>query len=102
MLALARAVSARPKLLLVDEMSLGLAPIIVDHLLPVLRTVALELGAGVLLVEQHVAMVLAVSDRAYLMDRGRILASGSAAELAGRTDLLEAGYLGTVQDGAQG
>jgi branched-chain amino acid transport system ATP-binding protein len=96
MLALARAVSARPKLLLVDEMSLGLAPIIVEHLLPVLRSVALELGAGVLLVEQHVAMVLAVSDRAYLMDRGTILAAGTAAELAGRPELLEAGYLGTV------
>lgn len=99
MLALARAVSARPKLLLVDEMSLGLAPIIVEHLLPVLRSVALELGAGVLLVEQHVAMVLAVSDRAYLMDRGTILASGTAAELAARPELLEAGYLGTVDDG---
>ena len=73
MLALARAVLGRPRLLMVDEMSLGLAPIIVDHLLPVLRSIALELGAGVLLVEQHVALVLAVSDRAYLMDRGTIL-----------------------------
>ncbi len=94
MVALARAVLGRPRLLMVDEMSLGLAPIIVDHLLPVLRSIAQELGAGVLLVEQHVALVLAVSDRAYLMDRGTILASGAASELAERSDLIESGYLG--------
>ena len=94
MVALARAVLGRPRLLMVDEMSLGLAPIIVDHLLPVLRSIAQELQAGVLLVEQHVSLVLAVSDRAYLMDRGRIAAAGDAAELAERTDLLESGYLG--------
>jgi branched-chain amino acid transport system ATP-binding protein len=98
MVALARAVLGRPRLLMVDEMSLGLAPIIVDHLLPVLRSIAQELGAGVLLVEQHVALVLAVSDRAYLMDRGTIVASGPAAELAGRSDLIESGYLGTAAD----
>ena len=99
MVALARAVLGRPRLLMVDEMSLGLAPIIVDHLLPVLRSIAQELYAGVLLVEQHVSLVLAVSDRAYLMDRGRIAASGDAAELAERTDLLESGYLGTGPEG---
>jgi len=98
MVALARAVLGRPKLLMVDEMSLGLAPIIVDHLLPVLRSIAHELQAGVLLVEQHVSLVLAVSDRAYLMDRGRIAATGDAAELAARTDLLESGYLGAASD----
>jgi branched-chain amino acid transport system ATP-binding protein len=101
MLALARAVLGRPRLLMVDEMSLGLAPIIVDHLLPVLRSIALELDAGVLLVEQHVALVLAVSDRAYLLDRGRVLVSGPASELAARTDLLESGYLGTVEGDAR-
>lgn len=99
MVALARAVLGRPRLLMVDEMSLGLAPIIVDRLLPVLRSIAIELGAGVLLVEQHVALVLAVSDRAYLMDRGTILAAGPAADLANNTDLIESGYLGTA-DGA--
>lgn len=98
MLALARAVLGRPKLLMVDEMSLGLAPVIVDHLLPVLRSIARELSAGVLLVEQHVALVLSVSDRAYLMDRGRIVTSGAAAEMAQRSDLIEAGYLGTAAD----
>lgn len=99
MLALARAVLGRPRLLMVDEMSLGLAPIIVDHLLPVLRSIALELDAGVLLVEQHVALVLAVSDRAYLLDRGRVVLSGAASDLAARSDLLESGYLGTVEGG---
>ena len=54
-----------------------------------------------LLVEQHVALVLAVSDRAYLMDRGTILASGPAAELAERSDLIESGYLGTVAEGSE-
>lgn len=97
MVALARAVLGRPRLLMVDEMSLGLAPIIVDHLLPVLRSIALELGAGVLLVEQHVALVLQVSDRAYLMDRGAILAAGPADEMAAQTELIESGYLGTVE-----
>lgn len=96
MVALARAVLGRPRLLMVDEMSLGLAPIIVDHLLPVLRSIAIELGAGVLLVEQHVALVLAVSDRAYLMDRGTILAAGPAADLANNTELIESGYLGAA------
>lgn len=100
MVALARAVLGRPRLLMVDEMSLGLAPIIVDRLLPVLRSIAIELGAGVLLVEQHVALVLAVSDRAYLMDRGTILAAGPAADLANNTDLIESGYLGTAGDPA--
>ncbi len=94
MVAIARAVLGRPRLVMVDEMSLGLAPIIVDRLLPVLRSIAKELNAGVLLVEQHVALVLAVSDRAYLMDRGTILASGPASEMAQRTALLESGYLG--------
>lgn len=98
MLALARAVIGRPKLLMVDEMSLGLAPIIIDHILPVLRSIAHELGAGVLLVEQHVALVLSVSDRAYLMDRGRIVTSGAAAEMAEHTELIESGYLGTIAE----
>ncbi|MFM8971611.1 MAG: ABC transporter ATP-binding protein [Actinomycetota bacterium] len=94
MLALARALVQEPRLLMVDEMSLGLAPIIVERLLPMLRTIATETGAGVLLVEQHVPMALAVADRAVVMSRGRDVASGTAAELAGRPDILEASYLG--------
>src|SRR5580693_6049553 len=65
MLAVGRALVTRPRLLLVDEMSLGLAPVIVERLLPILRRAADELGSSVLFVEQHVALALEVSDRAY-------------------------------------
>ncbi len=94
MCALARALVGRPKLLLVDEMSLGLAPIIVERLLPVLRSVADDTGCAVMVVEQHVHLALEIADRAYLLQRGRVAASGSAAELAADRTLLEAGYLG--------
>jgi len=94
MLALARALISRPRLLMVDELSLGLAPIIVEQLLPVLRTIAETTGAGVLIVEQHVHLALSISDRAYVLRRGRVTASGTAEELAGRPDLVEAGYFG--------
>ena len=95
MLALARALISAPRLLLVDELSLGLAPIIVERLLPVLRSVADDTGTGVLVVEQHVAMVLGVSDRAYLLQRGRVTVEGTGAELAGRLHEVEAGYFGS-------
>jgi ABC-type branched-subunit amino acid transport system ATPase component len=94
MLAMARAVVSEPKVLLVDEMSLGLAPIIVERLLPVVRDIAELTGAGVLLVEQHVHMALKVADRAYVMNNGRIVISGPADELRQRRDLLEVSYLG--------
>ena len=98
MLALARAVINRPKLLLVDEMSLGLAPIIVEGLLPVLRSIADETDAGVLVVEQHVSLVLSISDRAYLLNRGRVAHAGSASDIAADAARLEANYLGTTPD----
>jgi branched-chain amino acid transport system ATP-binding protein len=99
MLALARAVVSDPQLLLVDEMSLGLAPVIVEQLLPTLRTVAGRTGTGVLVVEQHVGLALSVADRAYLLSRGQVLASGSGADMAGNDALLEAGYLGGAPSG---
>lgn len=98
MLALARAVIGRPRLLLVDEMSLGLAPLIVESLMPVLRSIADDTGAGVLVVEQHVSMVLSIADRAYLLSHGRVEHSGLAADLAADVERIEAGYLGEVPD----
>jgi branched-chain amino acid transport system ATP-binding protein len=94
MLAVGRALVTRPGLLLVDEMSLGLAPVIVERLLPILRRVATEFSTSVLFVEQHVALALEISDRAYILTHGRISLEGSAAELAQRQELLAASYLG--------
>jgi len=94
MLAVGRALVTRPRLLLVDEMSLGLAPVIVERLLPILRRVATELGTSVLFVEQHVALALEISDRAYILAHGRIRLEGAAAELSQRQELLAASYLG--------
>ena len=94
MLAVGRALVTRPRLLLVDEMSLGLAPVIVERLIPILRRAADELGASVLFVEQHVALALDVADRAYVLTHGRIRLQGAAAELRERRELLAASYLG--------
>lgn len=94
MLAMARALTVSPKLLMVDEMSLGLAPIIVERLLPILRQIADETGAGVLLVEQHVHMALQVADRAYVLSHGELAMQGDAATLRNDRSLIEASYLG--------
>jgi len=99
MLALACALSRRPKILLADELSLGLAPIVVDRLLKTLRQAA-DSGVGVLLVEQHVHKALAVADRAYVMRRGRIGLTGDAADLRQRTRDIETTYLAEVPTGA--
>lgn len=96
MLALARALAGRPRVLLVDELSLGLSPTLVQRLLPELRAIARDTGIGVLLVEQHVPMALAVADRAYVLQSGSVAIEGPAAELARRSDLLRATYLGDV------
>ena len=94
MLAMARALVSKPKLLLVDEMSLGLAPIIVEQQLPIVRNIVDETGAGVLIVEQHVHLALQVADRGYVMNHGELVMSGSASDLLDSKDLLEASYLG--------
>jgi branched-chain amino acid transport system ATP-binding protein len=99
MLALARAVCSAPRLLLVDELSLGLAPIIVEQLLPVLRSIATDTRTGILVVEQHVSLVLEVADRASLLSQGRVIFEGTADEVRARPDLVEAGYLGDIHPG---
>ncbi len=93
MLSLARALGREPKVLLADELSLGLAPIIVANLLTAVRDAATERGVGVLLVEQHVRQALKVADRVYVMERGKITLSGTADEVAGQLDKIEAAYL---------
>jgi branched-chain amino acid transport system ATP-binding protein len=93
MLTLARAIARKPALLLADELSLGLAPLIVKRLLETVRRAATEHSSGVLLVEQHVRQALAIADRVYVMQRGEIVLSGTVGEVRGRVDEIEATYL---------
>lgn len=93
MLAMARAIIADPRLLLVDEMSLGLAPVIVEEMLPVVRAVA-DAGAAVVIVEQHIHLALELADRGMVIANGSVVLEGPATEL--RTDLsrIRDGYFG--------
>ena len=88
MLALGRAIASHPKLLLIDEMSLGLAPVIVEKLLPIVRELARKTGSGVLLVEQHVELALEVSDRAYVLAHGDLVLEGEATHLLANPAIL--------------
>jgi len=92
MLAIGRALMGSPQLLLLDEPSLGLAPIVVDELLGRMRALAAE-GVGVLLSEQSVARALGVASRVYALAQGRIVAQGTVAELR-RSPVLERAFLG--------
>jgi branched-chain amino acid transport system ATP-binding protein len=95
-LTLARALSAHPKVLLADELSLGLAPMVVGRLLTAAREAALRDGIGVILVEQHIRQALRFADRAYILRRGRVVLEGDAADLALRIEEIETHYLETV------
>ncbi len=92
MLAMARALMSRPRLLLLDEPSMGLAPIMVERIFDVVRTVSAQ-GVTILLVEQNVRQALAVADRGYVMESGRIVLDGSADSLLQDPRVMEA-YLG--------
>jgi branched-chain amino acid transport system ATP-binding protein len=101
MLTLARALSRKPRVLLADELSMGLAPIIVKRLLEAVVRIAKQQGTAVLLVEQHVRKALEFCNRAYVMHRGRIELSGSTGELLGRLDEIEDRYLTAATGTAQ-
>ena len=92
MLVLAQALVSQPRFILIDELSLGLAPVIVKRLVPTIRTVA-ESGVGVLLIEQFATVALGLARRAHVIDRGRIQFSGLASELKARPELLQSSYL---------
>ena len=92
MLVLAQALVSRPKVLIVDELSLGLAPVVVKDLMPTLESVAAS-GAGVLLIEQFAHVALGLATKAYVLEGGRIRYAGTAEELRRRPDLLHSAYL---------
>jgi branched-chain amino acid transport system ATP-binding protein len=93
MLAIARALLLRPKLLLLDEPSFGLAPLIVQEIFAIMRRIREEEGASILLVEQNASLALAFAEHAYLLETGRIVISGPAAEIS-RDESIRRSYLG--------
>jgi branched-chain amino acid transport system ATP-binding protein len=97
MLAVARGLARRPRVLLLDELSLGLAPVIVEGLLPVVQQYALDSGCGVLLVEQHIQLALEIADRGYVLSHGEIVLHDRAEVLRADRELLISSYLGEQQ-----
>lgn len=93
MLVIARALLTRPKVLMIDEMSAGLAPVVVNRLMAAVRKLA-DAGLAVLLVEQFAALALSIGDRAYVLRRGRVVHKGAAAVLAREPERLHHLYLG--------
>jgi branched-chain amino acid transport system ATP-binding protein len=92
MLVLAQAMVSRPRFVVIDELSLGLAPVVVQRLIPTIRAIA-DSGAGVLLIEQFATVVLGLAQGAYVMEAGKIQYSGTAQELRDKPELLQSAYL---------
>lgn len=92
MVVLAQALASKPKIVVVDELSLGLAPVIVKRLMPVMEQVA-DQGAGVLLIEQFAHVALALANKAYVIEGGEIQYSGTARELRDDPDIVKAAYM---------
>ena len=92
MVAIGRALMANPELLMIDELSLGLAPIVVDQVMAVIQKLR-DQGVAIVLVEQLVERALEVADKAYVLQNGRIIGSGTPAEIHG-SDLIKHAYLG--------
>jgi branched-chain amino acid transport system ATP-binding protein len=101
MLVLARAMAARPILLLCDELALGLAPVLMDRLLDLLAEAARQ-GAGMIIVEQHVRAALEFCDRAVVLRRGRLVLEGTREEMMSRLDEIETHYLSAATDDEEG
>ena len=103
MVVLAQALVSKPRFILIDELSLGLAPVIVKRLIPTIKKLA-DSGTGVLLIEQFATIALGMANEAYVMGHGKIEFSGTAAELKKKPELLESAYLtrGSTSNGAEG
>ena len=97
MLLIARALMSQPKLLLIDELSLGLAPLLVQHLFKTLRQLYESAEISIVLVEQNVRMALELADRGYVIEGGRIVAEGEAQDLFSRKDIKDA-YFGVTAE----
>ncbi len=100
MLAIGRSLISRPKLMMLDEPSLGLAPLLVAEIFERIKALNAELGTTVLLVEQNARRALEIADQAYVMENGRIVLEGPAAELASNPDVQEF-YLGLSESGTR-
>jgi branched-chain amino acid transport system ATP-binding protein len=99
MVVLAQALVSHPRFVIIDELSLGLAPVVVNRLIPTIRSVA-DSGAGVLLIEQFATVALGLANRAYIMEGGRIQFAGMASELKENPALLQSAYLLRTRNGA--
>jgi branched-chain amino acid transport system ATP-binding protein len=100
MLVLAQALVSAPRFICIDELSLGLAPVIVNRLIPVIREVA-DAGTGVLLIEQFATIALGLANRAYVVEGGQLQYAGTAAELREHPEMLQSAYLLRGQTGTK-